>query len=62
MPALPERPKLSPPLSPRRAHPELHVRVTPALLEEIDKLIGSRFLDRAEAVRSLLYVALRCPP
>jgi hypothetical protein len=39
-----------------------HVRVPASMLLEIDALIGKRFIDRAEAIRSLLRDALRGRP
>jgi hypothetical protein len=52
-----------PPFNPER-QPMLEVRVRlPApMLVEIDALIGTRHLDRSEAIRALLHAGLRGQP
>lgn len=32
----------------------IHVRLSPGMLERIDRMLGERFLHRGEAVRALL--------
>jgi hypothetical protein len=51
-----------PPDQSRQPSLEVRVRVPAPLLVEIDALIGQRYLDRAEAVRALLYAGLRSQP
>jgi len=52
-----------PPLNPERQPAfEVRVRLPAPMLLKIDELIGARFVDRAEAIRGLLYDALRSQP
>jgi len=37
----------------------LHVRITSELLAKVDRLVGTRYLGRGEAVRGLLSAGLR---
>jgi hypothetical protein len=41
------------------ASPILHVRITSELLAKVDRLVGTRYLGRGEAVRGLLSAGLR---
>jgi hypothetical protein len=52
-----------PPFNPERQPAfEVRVRLPARMLLKIDELIGARFVDRAEAIRGLLYDALRWQP
>ena len=41
------------------ASPILHVRITSELLAKVDRLVGTRYLGRGEAVRGLLNAGLK---
>ena len=44
---------------PRRPRLDVHITLPPELMLQIDELVGRRYMDRSEAIRSLLYGALR---